>query len=154
MQIDLSTIIVTILTGIVTLIGVRAARAGQKEGAVQQAAANKLERDQLQLESFKVLIPQLETEIDRASRARNEAREEAEVERLRRVEIERVLRAELDIERTRRVEAETALRLSEDAAKRALKRSGEDYGALLLLVRDEVAREAGRTEVVMEQGDA
>jgi hypothetical protein len=119
-HVDATQIIVAALATFATLMGVRQMRAGQRDTAVQQIAANKLQADQLQLEAFKALIPSLEAEADRAYRLRDEARGEA------------------DTERGRRIECETAVRLAEEQTRRAL----SDLAALRMIVLDEVARAA------------
>lgn len=120
MDIDLSTIIVAVIGAIATVYGIREASRGRKDTAAQQQAANRLAADQLELEEHRAMRDDLRLEADRAYRARDHERTEAE------------------LWRSRSIEAETALRLAEEQMRRAL----SDVAALRMIVLDEVARAA------------
>jgi hypothetical protein len=122
-HLDLTQIIVGAMGTLAGILAYRQARAGQRDTSMQQQAANKLQGDQLQLEEFRALIPELRSEADRAYQARDEARNDT------------------DRWRTRAVEAETAQRLAEEHMRRAL----SDLAALRMIVLDEVARESLKT---------
>lgn len=122
-HLDLTQIIVGAMGTLAGILAYRQARAGQRDTSMQQQAANKLQGDQLQLEEFRALIPELRSETDRAYQARDEAR------------------VDTDRWRSRAVEAETAQRLAEEQMRRAL----SDLAALRMIVLDEVARESLKT---------
>lgn len=124
MHVDLTQIIVAGLATFATIIGVRQARAGQRDAARQQVAANRLQADQLQLEEYRALIPDLRTEADRAYTARDGARQEAEQERARRVEVE------------------TALRLAQHQHEEQMRRMTSDLHGLRMIVQDEISKAA------------
>lgn len=123
-HIDLTQIIVAGLATFATVVGVRQARAGQRDTAQQQVAANRLQADQLQLEEYRALVPDLRQEADRAKTARDEARDEA------------------DQERSRRIEVETALRLANHQHEEQMRRLTSDIQGLRMIVQDEIARAA------------
>lgn len=124
MHIDLTQIIVAGLTAFATIIGVRQVRSGQRDAARQQVAANQLAADQLQLEEYRSLVPDLRAEADRAYTSRDSARAEAEEERLRRIEVE------------------TALRLAQHQNEEQVRRLTSDLHGLRMIVHDEISKAA------------
>jgi hypothetical protein len=134
MAVDPTSMIVAGTGLVATLLGWRQWRQGRTDQQIQQQAANKLQRDQLQLEEYRALLPDLRIEADRARAQRDEARREAEAER------------------NRRVEAETAQRLAaheaskrDEALRAELRRRDSDVSALRMIVHDEIARAAADT---------
>lgn len=126
-HVDVTQVIVGSLAAIATIMGIRQARAGQRETAEQQSAANALQADQLQLEELRTLIPDLRIEVDRAIAARDRARAEVET-----------LRAERDKAQHALVDSRTAQSIAEERMRRAL----SDLHALRMIVLDEAARAA------------
>ena len=123
-HIDLTQIIVAGLATFATIVGVRQARAGQRDTARQQVAANRLQADQLQLEEYRALVPDLRLEVDRAYRARDDAR------------------TEHDRERALRIELETAARLAQHQHQEQIRRLTSDMQGLRMIVQDEIAKAA------------
>lgn len=150
MEFGLDTVIVAVIGALATIYGIREARAGRRDATVQQAAANRLSEEKQELETLRLTIDNERAEADRAMAARNEARTEAEAERKRRVEIENDLMGDVRREKTARVEAETAVRMAEEHLRRVMSKHSAEMQELLLLVREQVALEAGRTEHAIE----
>lgn len=142
MEFGLDTVIVALIGALATMYGIREARAGRRDAVIQQAAANKLAAEKQELEALRYILDAERAETDRARIAREQARAEADH-----------LRTEADEERRRRVDAETALRLAEEQARRAQVRASKEFSDLAALVRDEVLREAGKTELIIEQAE-
>jgi uncharacterized protein YqfA (UPF0365 family) len=149
----LDTVIVAIIGALATIYGIREARAGRRDATIQQAAANRLADEKQELDALRFVIESERTEADRAKKDRNEAREEADAERKRRMSLEAELRAEVNTERTRRVQIETEFRVLSERCREDARRHAEEYGELLLLVRETIGREAGRTEVAIEAAE-
>ena len=132
LDLDLSSLIVGLAGVIATAFGLREARRGRLDTRAQQVAANKLQAEQLQLEEYRALVPDLRTEKDRAQKDRDEARTEAVAERVR------------------RVEAESAADLARQEARAAEERAA----VLTMLVLSEIDREADRTAQAFEDRKA
>lgn len=135
MEFGIDTIIVAIIGATATIYGIREARAGRRDAAVQQIAANKLNDEKQELEALRFVIDNERTEADRAHKARDDARAEAEDER------------------HRRIEAEAALRVTQEQARADSLRSAQDYSELLSIVRGAVALEAERTEQALTDAE-
>lgn len=127
MELDPASLIVAVTGLLATIFGVRQARQGRHDAMLQQQAANRLAEEKLQLEALQATIPELRIEVDRALRARDEARAAEDA----------AYRAR-DARRSEVIESRTALSLAEEQTRRAL----SDLAALRMIVLDEVARAA------------